>query len=716
MFQKSLVSMFLVFILISACVPFAFAHNAPFPVGYDSTHLVVDTIGEPETLDPAWAYDTASGDVIFNVYETLLFFAVDRTLGPYDAGKTGEFVPKLAVSWAVADINEVSPDGLTWLKRLTFNIRAGVQFHDGNVMKPSDVEYSFERELVQDRAGGPQWMLYYPLLGVYGATDPATDPNFGSKIDNAVQSDDVAGTVTLNLVISYPTLTLLQILSQTWSSVVEKSWAVSMGDFDGNWVAGWQHIWDTWHGPAVSFIEGDMMGTGPYRFDYWLGGASWSVVRFVDYWDGWPARVSPGSDQRAPDYISRVTWNLYSDWTVRRARFLTGDSDFTAVDRQYRDQVLGQPGIRCFYPFETLSVDAMFFTFDISTQSPYMGVPGGLPPGTFSESGIPPNLFSDLSVRKAFAYAFDYNTWLSAAYLAEGNQPSDPVIPGVLYDNLGQVKHYFDLGVATTYFRMAWGGALWANGMSFTILYNSGNVARETAAQMLMNNVNGLNPKFHIGVQEVAWGSTYLPQMVASMLPVFIIGWLADYPDPDNFVFPFMHSQGTFAAWQQYSNPTVDSLVESGINTPDGSARQQIYYDLQEIYFDDVPSVTIVQPLGRHFEHDWVRGWYYNPIYPGFYYYQAWKAETHFGDADNDGTVDVADSATVSASWTKPSPTSPLGPLGYRPQSDLTGGTGATTGGGYGLVAGIPDGKVSVVDQALVSSYWDGPPQGPQHP
>jgi hypothetical protein len=231
-----------------------------------------------------------------------------------------------------------------------------------------------------------------------------------------------------------------------------------------------------------------------------------------------------------------------------------------------------------------------------------------------------------------------------------------------------------------------------------------------------MNNINGLNPKFHISVQEVAWGSTYLPQMVASMLPVFIIGWLADYPDPDNFVFPFMHSQGTFAAWQQYSNPTVDGLVESGINTPDGPARQQIYYDLQEIYFDDVPSVTIVQPLGRHFERDWVRGWYYNPIYPGFYFYHAWKAETHFGDADNDGVVGVADSATVSASWTKPSPTSPLGPLGYRPQSDLSGGAGATMGGGYGLVAGIPDGKVSVVDQAMISSYWDGPPQGPQHP
>ena len=704
------------FLLTAGYIPVVVAHNAPFPPGYDPTHLVVDTIGEPESLDPAWAYDTASGGVIFNVYETLVSFAVNYTDGPYLTGKTGEFIPKLATSWTVEDINEVSPEGLTWIKRFTFNVTADVKFHDGNIMKPSDVEYSLERGMVQDRAGGPQWMLYYPLLGVYAAVGPVTDPNFGNKIDHAVQSDDIAGTVTLNLAAVFPTLTMLQILSQTWASVVERSWAVAKGDFDGNWAAGWETIYNTWHDPPVSFIEDDMMGTGPYKFSYWVHGTAWSIVKYDDYWDGWPAKVSSESTQRIGGYISTITWNYFPSWSTRRPRFLAGDSDFTSVDRQFRDQVLGQPGVRCFYPFTRLAVDALFFTFNISTLSPYLGVPGGLSPGTFSEDGIPPNIFNDLYVRKAFAYAFDYEAFLSSAYLGEGEQPSDPIIPGLLYDNPNQVKHYFDLGIASTYLRMAWGGALWANGMRFTITYNTGNVARQTAAEMLANNINSLNPKFHLDVRQVAWGSTYLPQMVAGMLPSFIIGWLADYPDPDNFAFPFMHSQGTFAAWQHYSNPTADSLIELGVSTPDGPDRQQIYYDLQALYFDDAPSVTIVQAGGRHFERDWVRGWYYNPVYPGFFFYHMWKAETHFGDANNDGAVGLLDAATVSASWTKPHPDSPLGPLGYRPQSDLNGGTGATTGSNFGIVIGIPNGKVSVADAALVSAYWDGPPQGPQHP
>ncbi|MEM1991199.1 MAG: hypothetical protein QXO76_08585 [Thermoproteota archaeon] len=41
--------------------------------------IIEATIGEPETLDPAWAYDTASGEVIFNIYETLIFFDREKT-------------------------------------------------------------------------------------------------------------------------------------------------------------------------------------------------------------------------------------------------------------------------------------------------------------------------------------------------------------------------------------------------------------------------------------------------------------------------------------------------------------------------------------------------------------------------------------------------------------------------------------------------------------
>jgi len=749
--NKTLALILFVVLLLSGYVPIAVAHNAPFPTGYDPNSVVVDTIGEPETLDPAWCYDIGSAEVIFNVYETMVFWDYVPTAGPYAAGRTDQFKPLLATEWTWQ--NGPAP----YVKTIYFKIRTGVTFHDGNPLTPADVEYSWERWLVQDRAGGPQWMLYYPLMGLYAAETPTSDPNFGDKINNAIESN--ATHAWIHLMNNFPETTFIQIMTQSWASVVEKAWAVAKGDFDGNWAHGWQYIWNAWHNPALSHIADAMMGTGPYKFDFWVEGTAYSVIKNDAYWDGWPARVErqpSASNERIGGFISRITWRLRTSWTDRRATFLAGDTDFTSVPRQYRDQILGQmvggEPIRCLYPVEpNIAVDALFFNFNIDPTGYLLG-PGFNPasPHTIAEDRIPVDLFSDIHMRRGFAAAFDYNTFLDTGYLGEAVQPADPIIPGLSYDNPANTKPMFNLTKASEELQAAWGGAIWANGMTFSVIYNSGNVARVVTMTILMNSINSLNPKFHMNIREIGWG--YLPTI--RQMPLFAIGWLVDYPDPDDFAFPFMHSQGTFAVLQIYNNPRADALIQAGavmpydtvayngeLDAPDPRTlmnnynaaeiaadpmshippdtrwpRRSIYYELQAIYVEDAPGFCLDQPVGRGYQQAWMRGWYYNPVYPGLYAYHRWKAKTHFGDANNDGIVNVVDAATISASWTKPTPTSSLGPLGYKTQADLTGGTGGTVGGGGGLVAGIPDGKGNVVDSALVSAYWDGPPQGPQHP
>lgn len=87
----------------------------------------------PETVDPAWAYDIASGELIFNVYETLVTYDGERT----------EIIPQLAAEWRIENITgETSPEGLPWYYKYTFKIRTGVKFHDESTLTPDDVEYS----------------------------------------------------------------------------------------------------------------------------------------------------------------------------------------------------------------------------------------------------------------------------------------------------------------------------------------------------------------------------------------------------------------------------------------------------------------------------------------------------------------------------------------------------------------------------------------------
>ena len=114
----------------------------PPPMEYTSSDpntFVYTTFGEPDTFDPALAYETAGGEVLQNVYETLVFFNKDNP---------SDFVPQLATDWTISD------DGLTY----TFNIRQGVKFHNGDDMTPTDVAYTFQRGLLQGGYASPQWM------------------------------------------------------------------------------------------------------------------------------------------------------------------------------------------------------------------------------------------------------------------------------------------------------------------------------------------------------------------------------------------------------------------------------------------------------------------------------------------------------------------------------------------------------------------------------
>jgi len=755
--------------------------------------MVIDTIGDPETMDPAWAYDTASAEVIANVYETLISMDVDWSgKGPIGAGVTDVFLPTLAEPIGTATANErlgliierpstqSNPLGGLYDQTWYFKVRTSpaVTFHNGQPLTPADIEYSIEREMVQDRDGGPQWMLFEPLLEEYFAD---SGPDGGVKIDNAVESNSTH--VWFNLVAPYPELGFKQILSQSWSSVVEMDWAVGRLDFDGNWAADWETIYSTWHNPAVSFLDSpspEMIGTGPYMFSYWNSQQDYSVVYNPTYWQGWPAPSHSdvggvGDTDTLGGYLETITWFERAAWTVRRGNFLGGSADFTVVPRSYRDQVLGQvvggEKIRNMYPIAPiLSCNGMYFTFDVSTSSQYSGVM--LPPGTFGLNGIPPDIFNDILVRKGFAYAFDYDSWLTLAMLDEGDQPADPVIPGLAYDNVENNEYFFDLTKAEYYLKLSWGGvdtnpgdgenpatvtpgALWNGGMKFSVVYNIGNVPRELASQEIANEVNSLNNKFSLETLGLDWGTQVLPAMVASELPLFHMGWLADYADPHDFVFPFQHTYGTFSAWQRYSNPRVDELIVAGIATADDTnpysgqldtgdprplmnnlqpiyggtnatgtnmppdtrwPRRSIYYELQALWFDDVPTVLTLQGIGRHFELAWVRGWYYNSLYPGGFYYHYWKADTHFGDVSgatygiSDGAVNPSDSGFISAHWS-----APISVYGYHVVADINGGLGGTTGGLSGPVRGMSDGLVDIKDLGLVSAYWDSP-QGPSHP
>jgi len=423
--------------VFSLCLCFPLVHTQGVPNPSEMTVSQYEG-ASPYTLDPAAAYDTVSGELIQNVYETLVF---------YDREKLDQFVPLLTTNWTT------SSDGLTY----TFKVRGTdgtelpVKFHNGYTLTTEDVEYSFERTLVHDVDGGPAWTLYEPLLNRFSSRDEVGNIVVtAAQIDNAITHTATA--VTFHLAIPYPPF--LQILSQTWSSIMSKNWCISLGDWPGAW-DNWQNYNDQPSPIDLQDTEAPgphlnaMCGTGPYyleHVDHTL--QEWLIQKFDEYWQGWPAAGANGFLESV-----RQTWR--GTWPERRDMFLAGQTDEVRVTRTYIGEVLGQPGVRCVYPLAQLSCSVMSFNFRIAGSSPYMGVPNGLPPSTLDENGIPPDFFTNTDVRKGFAYSINYTALIDELLLGEAYQPATPIIWGLPFYNPSQEKYSVDLAKAEEQFRAA---------------------------------------------------------------------------------------------------------------------------------------------------------------------------------------------------------------------------------------------------------------------
>jgi ABC-type transport system substrate-binding protein len=78
-------------------------------------------------------------------------------------------------------------------------------------------------------------------------------------------------------------------------------------------------------------------------------------------------------------------------------------------------------------------------------------------------------------------------------------------------------------------------------------------------------------------------------------MPVYIYGWYPDYLDPDDYMYPIVHSVG--GAWMHlnWKNPEIDRLIEQGRAVLDTNARAEIYAKIQKLMVDDAVFVPIVQ-------------------------------------------------------------------------------------------------------------------------
>lgn len=542
----------------------------------DPLTLDYDLAADVDTLDPHWAYDAVSLFVADQVYETLIDFA-GESLDSYE--------PRLATVVPSLQNGFLSKDGLTY----AFPLRAGVVFHDGSKMTPEDVKYSLMRFLLLDRDGGPSSLLLEALIGARETKELPPAEVF-ARADKAVSIE--GGALVLRL--RKPYAPLLGILAN-FAHIVSKNSVINGGGWDGR-----AETWTSRRNPPkeLSALFARANGTGPFALEGWDKSAHrMRLIRNEKYW-----RKAAG--------LARVNIQSVSSSLERRKRLASGASDVAYVERRYLDQFEGMEGVAIVDGLPSLEAqNTVLFNFNVNPkENPYIGA------GKLGD-GVPPDFFNDSEVRKAFAFAFDYDAFIKEAYRGKAIQAHGPV-PAVLFGyNPKQKPWPFSVPQAEAAFKRAKNGEVWNQGFSMAVAYTEGNSERRIACRLLKEGVEKTNPKFHVECRAMP-ESKLLDEFRARKLPAFVYRWILDFPDPHNAVEPFLRSTGYFASALGYSNPRADPMIEAAVAESDPAKRKAAYFELQAMAIYDAPAIFTADSYAVVVRRSKVLTWMYHPIQP----------------------------------------------------------------------------------------------------
>ena len=195
---------------------------APTPaVAQAKDTLTVALVSHAPTLDPHMHFERVGILVNINMFDSLLHRSTKL-----------QFEPSLATSWkAISDT--------VW----EFKIRKNVRFHNGDVMTPADVKYSFDRVIDQTKKS----------------------PQYGNI--RAIKEVKVIDAETVHIITDKPFPLLLERL--VFFPIVNKKHIETVGD--------------------QAFGTTSPVGTGPWKFVEWKRDQLIRLEAFDQHWRGKPA-------------------------------------------------------------------------------------------------------------------------------------------------------------------------------------------------------------------------------------------------------------------------------------------------------------------------------------------------------------------------------------------------------------------------------------------
>ncbi|MGB0722718.1 MAG: ABC transporter substrate-binding protein [Gammaproteobacteria bacterium] len=323
---------------------------------------------------------------------------------------------------------------------------------------------------------------------------------------------------------------------------------------------------------------------------------------------------------RPMPFIERAVYSLEKESIPYWSKFLQGWYDASAISSDSFDQAVSYAGEGDAAVSPELAAKGIALTTSVATSSVYFGfnmldeTVGGLDARR-------------RALRQAIGIALDWEEYVSIFQNGRGEVAHGPLPPGIFGHRAGQA------GMNAAVYR-------WQDGKprrkplaeARRLLAEAGypdGIDAATGRSLLLNfdTVSGSSAdskaKFDwfrkqfrkLGIQLVIRSTDYnrfRDKMLNGTGQMFMWGWNADYPDPENFLF-LLHGEQAKALHKgenasNYRNPEFDRLFERMKNMANGPQRQAIIDRMVRIARQDSPWLWGYHPKDYSLNH----GWYHN--------------------------------------------------------------------------------------------------------
>jgi oligopeptide transport system substrate-binding protein len=460
---------------------------------------------------------------------------------------------------------------------LTFKLRPGLAYSDGTPLNAMRYQYSIMRNINPETAGeyaaitdeilgAPEWRTG---VGADGAAVCQTDEEKAACMEtvkqsvaaldsagNACTGYDQADCTTLKINLSKPAPYFHTVMS-LWVTFPAKEENISEGG--ENW----------WNSSKYQ------IGNGPFVLKSLEPFVRGYFVPNPNYWGGMPSYS--------------LEYSYITDTAVSFEAYKNNEFDIIGLAAE---------------DLATVQADAV-----LSKEA-------NIYPGSctfavmFHQQKAP---FTDQKVREAFAMALDRAGWVKDVLKGLGSPTLTWIPKGFPGYQDGETRWGFDAAKAVQTltdagYKVENGQLIGPDGKAIEIVDTFSDTPRNrTRNEWLVakwKEVLGVEIKLN-PVESTTY--TSLTKDVNTAPQMFILGWCADYPDPQNWLSVYWKTGG-FGERIAYSNPDFDALVNQADTTTDPAKRAELYQQAQDLLVAGAPVAFMWNNVNTYLVKPWVKG------------------------------------------------------------------------------------------------------------